>query len=50
MGKLSLGKTSEIPRAKFDCKSGKLEKFPAKINNLKSYKVTVESNDLFIEA
>lgn len=36
--------------AKFDCKSGKLEKFPAKINNLKSYKVTVESNDLFIEA
>ena len=36
--------------AKFDCKSGKLEKFPAKINDLKSYKVIVESDDLFIEA
>ena len=36
--------------AKFDCKTGKLEKFPAKINDLKSYKVIVESEDLFIEA
>ena len=36
--------------AKFDCKTGKLEKFPAKINDLKSYKVIVESDDIFIEA
>ena len=36
--------------AKFDCKTGKLEKFPAKINDLKSYKVLVESDDIFIEA
>ena len=35
--------------AQFDCKSGNLEKFPAKINNLKSYNVTVESDDLFVE-
>ena len=36
--------------AQFDCKTGKLEKFPAKINDLKSYKVIVESDDIFIEA
>ena len=36
--------------AKFDCKTGKLEKFPAKINDLKSYKVIVEADDIFIEA
>ena len=36
--------------AKFDCKSGKLEKFAAKINDLKSYKVIVDSDDLLIEA
>ena len=36
--------------AQFDCKSGKLEKFPAKINDLKSYNVVVESEDVFIEA
>lgn len=36
--------------AKFDCKTGKLEKFPAKINDLKSYKVIVESDDIFLEA
>jgi nitrite reductase/ring-hydroxylating ferredoxin subunit len=34
----------------WDCKTGKLEKFPAKINDLKSYKVTVESDDIFLEA
>lgn len=33
----------------WDCKTGKLEKFPAKINDLKSYKVTVESDNIFIE-
>lgn len=36
--------------ARFDCKSGKLEKFPAKINDLKSYKVVKSGEDLFIEA
>lgn len=35
--------------AQFDCKTGKLEKFPAKINDLKSYKVVVESDDVFVE-
>ncbi len=36
--------------ANFDCKSGKLEKFPAKINDIKSYKVVIESNDVILEA
>ena len=36
--------------AKFDCKTGKLEKFPAKINDLKSYKAIVELDDIFLEA
>lgn len=35
--------------AQFDCKTGKLEKFPAKIRDLKSYKVTVESDSIFVE-
>jgi len=35
--------------AKFDCKNGKLIKFPGEINDLKSYKVIVESNDVFVE-
>jgi len=35
--------------AQFDCKTGKLEKFPAKINDLKSYKVSIESDDIFVE-
>ncbi len=35
--------------AQFDCKSGKLVKFPAKIRDLTSYKVSVESDDVFIE-
>ncbi len=35
--------------AQFDCKTGNLEKFPAKINNLQSYKVAVESDDVVIE-
>ena len=36
--------------AKFDCKTGKLEKFPAKINDLKSYSVLIEADEVFIEA
>ena len=35
--------------AQFDCKTGKLAKFPAKIRDLTSYKVSVESDDVFIE-
>ena len=36
--------------AQFDCKSGNLAKFPAKINNLKSYNVVLESDEVFVEA
>ena len=36
--------------AQFDCKSGKLTKFPAKINDLKSYNVVVESDEVIVEA
>ncbi|QUC64228.1 non-heme iron oxygenase ferredoxin subunit [Nitrosopumilus sp. K4] len=35
--------------AEFDCKTGKLIKFPAKIRDLTSYKVSADSNDVFIE-
>ncbi len=35
--------------AEFDCKTGKLVKFPAKIRDLTSYKVSIESDDVFIE-
>lgn len=35
--------------AQFDCKTGKLVKFPAKIRDLTSYKISVESDDVFIE-
>jgi len=36
-------------KAEFDCKTGKLFKFPAKINDLESYNVTVESDNVFVE-
>jgi len=36
-------------KAEFDCKTGKLVKFPAKINNLGTYNVTVESENIFLE-
>ena len=36
-------------KAEFDCKTGKLVKFPAKINNLASYNVTIESDNIFVE-
>ena len=36
--------------AQFDCNSGKLAKFPAKINDLKSYNVILESDQVFVEA
>lgn len=35
--------------AKFDCKTGKLHAFPAKIKDLNSYKVAVESENVFLE-
>jgi len=35
--------------AEFDCKSGKLVKFPAKLRDLGSYKVIVEEDQIFVE-
>jgi nitrite reductase/ring-hydroxylating ferredoxin subunit len=35
--------------AQFNCKTGKLIKFPAKIRDLASYNVTVESENIFVE-
>ena len=35
--------------AQFDCKTGKLVKFPAEIADLKSYNITVESSNIIIE-
>jgi len=36
-------------KAEFDCKTGKLAKFPAKIDDLVSYNVIVESDNIFVE-
>lgn len=36
-------------KAEFDCKTGKLAKFPAKIRDLASYNVTIESDNVFVE-
>ena len=35
--------------AEFDCKTGKLEKFPAKIRDLQAYKTVVEADNVFVE-
>ena len=35
--------------AQFECRSGKLIKFPGEINDLRSYDVVVESDDIFVE-
>ena len=54
-GSLSEGKvegsiiTCDWHGAQFDCKSGKLIKFPAKINDLESYHVVIESDTIFVE-
>jgi len=54
-GSLSEGKvegsiiTCDWHGAQFDCKSGKLIKFPAKINDLESYNVVIESDTIFVE-
>ena len=36
--------------AQFDCKNGKLKKFPVQINDLKLYKLVIESDDIFVDA
>ena len=35
--------------AQFDCKNGKLVKFPGEIEDLKSYKIVIESENIFVE-
>lgn len=35
--------------AEFDCKTGKLVKFPAKIRDLGTYNVVIEADDVFVE-
>ncbi len=35
--------------AEFDCKTGKLSKFPAKIRDLTSYNIVVESDNVYVE-
>lgn len=35
--------------AQFDCETGSLVKFPAKIRDLTSYNVVVESDNVFVE-
>ena len=35
--------------AQFDCKNGKLIKFPGEIEDLKSYKIVMESENIFVE-
>ena len=35
--------------AQFDCKTGKLVKFPVKIRDLTPYKVVIESDSVFVE-
>lgn len=35
--------------AKFECKTGELSTFPVKIKDLQSYKVVVESGNIFLE-
>ena len=35
--------------AQFDCKNGILIKFPGEIKDLKSYKIVIESENIFVE-
>ena len=54
-GSLSEGKldghtiTCDWHGAQFECRSGKLIKFPGEIDNLRSYNITIESDDIFVE-
>ena len=36
-------------KAEFDCKTGKLLKFPTKIRDLTSYDVVIESDNVYVE-
>ena len=35
--------------AEFDCKTGKMLKFPVKLRDLTSYKISIESENIFVE-
>jgi len=35
--------------AKFDCKTGRLSAFPAKIKDIGAYRVVIESENIFLE-
>lgn len=35
--------------AKFDCRTGNLAEFPVKVKDLNSYKVIIESENVFVE-
>ena len=54
-GSLSEGKiegstiTCDWHGAQFECKSGKLIKFPGEIDDLRSYDVVIESDNIFVE-
>lgn len=36
--------------AKFDCKTGRVAEFPVSLGELGTYRVTVESGEIFVEA
>ncbi len=54
-GSLSEGKldgyaiTCDWHSAQFECRSGKLIKFPGEISDLRSYDVVIESDNIFVE-
>ena len=54
-GSLSEGKldgstiTCDWHGAQFECRSGKLIKFPGEIDDLRSYDVIIESDNIFVE-
>ena len=54
-GSLSEGKlddctiTCDWHGAQFECSSGKLIKFPGEIDDLRSYDVVIESDNIFVE-
>ena len=54
-GSLSEGKldgstiTCDWHGAQFECRSGKLIKFPGEIDDLRSYDVVIESDNIFVE-
>jgi len=54
-GSLSEGKldgstiTCDWHGAQFECRSGKLIKFPGEIDDLRSYDIVIESDNIFVE-